>query len=301
MTCGRSQVRVLYCAPMEENLKPTVIIYHADCPDGFGAAYAAWKKFGDEASYIPWKEHDKLPAGLQDKTAIYIVDFSFRAPLLKELNDSNELVVVIDHHVSAEADTRSYPQNIYDVNHSGAVLAWQYFHPGTAVPELLLQVEDHDLWRFQQPENREFNTSLHQYPMTFESWDELIDNLTNDNFRINFIAKGSLLAKFEDKLVANVLKNKERVRFLGYNVWAINESLYRSVLGNQLAILNEQNGEIAIGITYYRRDGQVSVSLRSNGDVDVASMAQKYGGGGHKNAAAFRVDSFRDLPFEFLD
>ena len=26
------------------------VIYHADCPDGFGAAYAAWKCFGAEAT-----------------------------------------------------------------------------------------------------------------------------------------------------------------------------------------------------------------------------------------------------------
>ena len=31
------------------------VLYHADCPDGFGGAYAAWKKFGDTAEYIPVK------------------------------------------------------------------------------------------------------------------------------------------------------------------------------------------------------------------------------------------------------
>ena len=33
-----------------EPLKNIVVIYHADCRDGFGAAYAAWKKFGDRAT-----------------------------------------------------------------------------------------------------------------------------------------------------------------------------------------------------------------------------------------------------------
>ena len=35
-----------------ETLKKIVVIYHDQCRDGFGAAYAAWKKFGDDASYI---------------------------------------------------------------------------------------------------------------------------------------------------------------------------------------------------------------------------------------------------------
>jgi hypothetical protein len=33
-------------------MKP-LIIYHAHCTDGFGAAYAAGCKFGDMAEYLP--------------------------------------------------------------------------------------------------------------------------------------------------------------------------------------------------------------------------------------------------------
>ena len=29
----------------------TTVFYHAHCLDGFGAAYAAWRYFGDQASY----------------------------------------------------------------------------------------------------------------------------------------------------------------------------------------------------------------------------------------------------------
>ncbi|MFM2424313.1 MAG: hypothetical protein RLZZ70_704 [Candidatus Parcubacteria bacterium] len=286
---------------METTLKDTVIIYHGDCTDGFGAAYAAWKKFGDTASYIPVKDHDVLPAGLTNKE-IYIIDFSFHAPLLKQLNDTNTKVVVIDHHVSAEAEVRAYPQNIFDLNHSGAVLAWQYFHPEVPTPSVLEYVEDHDLWRFALPEHREFNAALHEVPQTFIDWDNLIQHLQVENNLINFIAKGSLLAKFEDKLVAKLMTYRELVQFEGHEVYALNVSrIYRSILGNQLSELNHQEGRIALGIVYYRHGKKVHISLRSQGDVDVATIAEKYGGGGHKNAASIRVDSFRDLPFTFMD
>jgi bifunctional oligoribonuclease and PAP phosphatase NrnA len=36
-------------------------------------------------------------------------------------------------------------------------------------------------------------------------------------------------------------------------------------------------------------EGQVHVSMRSKGDVDVASFARRHGGGGHRHAAAFEV------------
>ncbi len=285
---------------MDTKLKEIVIIYHGDCPDGFGAAYAAWKKFGETATYLPWKDHGILPEGLVEKE-VYIVDFSFHAPLLKQLNETNKCVVVIDHHVSAEADVRAYPQNIFDTTHSGCVLAWQYFHPNTPVPSVLQYVEDHDLWRFALIENRAFNVALHETPMTFEAWDALIEHLKDENNLINFIAKGALLAKFEDKIVHKIFSYREKIIFEGIECYAINASrYYRSILGNMLADLNESEGRPPLGIVYYRSNGRVNISLRSKDAVNVAVMAEKYGGGGHTHAAGIDVKSFRDLPFEFL-
>lgn len=284
-----------------EPLKNIVIIYHADCRDGFGAAYAAWKKFGDTASYLPWRDHTVAPEGLTNKD-IYIVDFSFVRSTIEVLIAENKSVVVIDHHQTAEADVVAYPQNVFDNNHSGCVLAWQYFHPGTEVPELLYYIEDHDLWRFALTENREYNVALGQYEVSFEVWDALIEELKNENQKINFIAKGALIAKFEDKLIATIMKTRERVLFEGNEVWAINaERIYRSILGNKLAELNEAEGNIAIGIVYYHSHGRVNISLRSRGDVDVAALAEKYGGGGHKRAAGIEVASFAELPFTFIN
>jgi oligoribonuclease NrnB/cAMP/cGMP phosphodiesterase (DHH superfamily) len=283
-----------------EKLKDVVIIYHAQCPDGFGSAYSAWKKFGDTASYLPLKTQSELPSGLNNKE-IYILDYSFDKPTLEQLSLNNRSIVVIDHHRSAEATVTSFPQNIFDLNHSGAVLSWQYFHPDTEVPELLNYIEDHDLWKFSLPKNREFNSSLTQYPPTFENWDQLINNLKDETFKKDFLEKGSIISKFEDSLVDRLIEYKELVSFEGHEVWALNVSrIYRSILGHHLATINQTEGKIALGIVYYRNKGLVHVSLRSNGDVDVSAIAQKYGGGGHKNASAFKVNSFAELPFTFI-
>jgi len=47
-----------------------------------------------------------------------------------------------------------------------------------------------------------------------------------------------------------------------------------------------------------RENGQVKASLRSRGDFDVSKIAKKFGGGGHKKAAAFKIKG--DL-FEILE
>lgn len=283
-----------------ETLKKIVVIYHDQCRDGFGAAYAAWKKFGDDASYIPRKTQEAVLEGLQHKE-IYIVDYSYKKPELDELVKHNKSVVVIDHHATSEEAVTSFKQNVFDLEHSGAVLAWKYFHPHTEVPKLLLYIEDHDLWRFKMEHNREFGSALGEYNQDFETWDKLNENLDDRDDFSKFISLGGVIAGFEDKLVQKLLAFKEKISFEGKEMYAVNCSrLYRSIVAHELSTLNGKEGGVEMAIVYYRYDGKVHCSLRSNDEVDVRAMAEKYGGGGHKNASSIRVDSFEELPFTFI-
>lgn len=283
-----------------EDLKKIVVIYHDQCRDGFGAAYAAWKKFGDEASYIPRKTQDPVPEGLEHKE-IYIVDYSYKKPELQELLHRNKSVVVIDHHASSQDAVTSFNGNVFDMEHSGAVLAWHYFHPKTEIPKLLLYIEDHDLWKFKMEFNREFGSALGEYNQDFETWDQLNKNLEDRDHFSKFISHGAAIAGFEDKLVEKLVGFREKVLFEGKEIYAVNCSrIYRSVVAHELSKLNGQEGGLEMAIVYYRYDKQVHCSLRSNGDIDVRLMAEKYGGGGHKNASSIRVESFEKLPFTFL-
>jgi len=281
-------------------LKDIVVIYHAHCRDGFGAAYAAWKKFGNKANYLPMRNQSDFTLDLKDKE-IYVLDYSFNQEIDDKLRATNKSVVVIDHHQTAEPVVSPYPENIFDQSHSGAVLAWQYFHPTIPVPPLLSYVEDHDLWKFSLPNHREYNASVNEYPQTFESWDRLIQQLENPEFLERFIEIGATLVKFEDRLVESLLQYAERAIFEGHEIWVLNVSrTYRSILGHKLAVLNKETGGVPMSIVYYHHRGEVSLSLRSEGDFDVAAIALKYGGGGHKNSAGIKVKSFADLPFEFV-
>lgn len=283
-----------------EKLKDIVIIYHAQCRDGFGAAYAAWKKFGDEASYVPRKNQTPVPENLSNKE-LYIVDYSYDKPTLEALRADNKSVVVIDHHRSAEEAVTAFEENIFDLGHSGAVLAWNYFHPDEEVPQLLLYIEDHDLWKFELEHTREFGAALGEYHQDFETWDKLCENLSDRDHFSKFISLGATIAGFEDSLVDNIFEFRERATFEGEEIYVLNASrIYRSILGHKLATLNGEEGRKEFGIVYYHYEGAVHCSMRSNGDVDVGAIATKYGGGGHKNAASMRFDSFVELPFEFL-
>jgi len=284
---------------MTDQHKDVVVIYHAQCRDGFGSAFAAWKKFGETASYIP--QRTQVAVGEYTDKEIYVLDYGLEADVQRALQDTNKSVIVIDHHPASEAGVTAFPQNVFDTNHSGAVLSWQYFHPDVPVPEMLYFIEDHDLWRFQMPDNRAFASAMKEYGFDFKKWDELLRRLEDPAFRKAFINKGQIMSQFEETLVEGLMQYKERVLFEGHEVWALNVArTYRSILGHHLATLNKDTDQPEIGIVYYRNLGAVNISLRSNGDANVRVLAEKYGGGGHDNAASIKVDSFKDLPFTYL-
>ena len=66
---------------------------------------------------------------------------------------------VLDHHATAAEDLAGLPFVTIDLDRSGAVLAWEHFHPGRPVPLLLRYVQDRDLWRWALPRSREVNAA----------------------------------------------------------------------------------------------------------------------------------------------
>ena len=63
---------------------PNVVLYHADCMDGFGAAWALWKRF-PKAEYIPVK-HGQPPPSSFDNKHVLMVDFSYERKVIEEIN-----------------------------------------------------------------------------------------------------------------------------------------------------------------------------------------------------------------------
>jgi uncharacterized protein len=81
-----------------------VVVYHKDCKDGFGAALVAWKKFGDEARYIPVSygtEQDSFVDNMAKSAKhplgeLYVLDFSFNTYQLRRLAKMLEKITILD-------------------------------------------------------------------------------------------------------------------------------------------------------------------------------------------------------------
>ena len=277
------------------------ILYHSNCQDGFSAAWAAWKKFKDKADYIP-VEHQLPPPELKDKV-IYLLDFCYPIAAIKALAKNNKQIIIIDHHATTEKTVEEFKRlniptitTILDMSHSGSALAWQYFHPKTKIPKIIQHVEDSDLWLFKKPKTKEITMVLSMVPFTFKDWSLFAKKLETQKTCKQIIEKGSNLTDYENSLVQRVASKAVSVEFEGHKVSAVNSPIFISEIGHELV-----KRDPPFGIIWYKDGNKIKVSLRGNGSIDLTKIAEKYGGGGHKNAAGFKLKSNQKIPWKTLD
>lgn len=277
------------------------VIYHANCRDGFGAAMAAWVRLEDRARYVPCQYGWAIP-DCEPGSHVYILDFSFPRAELQTLAATGCGVTVIDHHKTAEEALNGFPPPppcpgnergvcaTFDMEKSGAVLAWEYFSPGIRVPTLLKYIQDRDLWRWKLPDSRAVSAGLDLLPWDFEQWWKHHADVSL------LIAKGETVLEYQQKQVSESLKNARVVPLAGLPFAVVNTGVLMSEVCEALLKDADNNGAVAACCYFDTREGKRVYSLRSRegSDVDVSRIAKAFGGGGHKHAAGFtlnRLDS----------
>jgi uncharacterized protein len=298
------------------------VLYHGGgCPDGFGAAWAAWRKLGDDAKYVPVLYHEPPPT-IEPGSTVYLVDFCYPLAVLREIAAGAAKVVVLDHHKSAKeaiqysaADipmiittacgtdmTYSWPglKLTFDMGHSGAVLTWQHFHPGEPVPLLLRYVEDRDLWRWELQHSKEVSAYLASMPQDFASWDDIataffairsgstgLDSAATA-WRAGhhpFQREGAAILRAQAQTIEQAVRRHRWALLGGHRVPIVNATIHGSETGEALCLAHPD----APFAAYYfdTADGRRGWGLRSRGFFDVSEVAKQYGGGGHAAAAGF--------------
>ena len=275
--------------------RPIVVLYHGKCPDGFAAAYAAWKKFGDTAEYLPVNYGEAPPEGLENRE-VYIVDFCYESSeQMNALAKSTKHLVVLDHHESNKKMVGSVTEHVYDASRSGATIAWSYFHPDTPVPRLMTYLEDGDLYRYSLPETRNIFSYLLVLPFDFAQWDTLVRGLEDDTERAEILKKAETYTEFFNAFAQMSVERAKKVRFEGYEVYFVATHpniTVKSFVGNKLYT---KLPPFAIIVTAHPNG--FGVSLRGDGSVDVSKIAEKYGGGGHPGSAGFFVPNNSVMPW----
>lgn len=252
---------------------PTLVLYHADCSDGFGAAWAIWKRF-PQARFIPVKHGSPPPDKLQGERVV-IVDFSYSRPVLDTMAAETRELLILDHHITAEQALAGFPYAHFEQNKSGAVLGWEWAH-GTPAPWLLQYIQDKDLWTWALPGSREINAALASYPFDFALWDQFSQATLEQ--------EGRAILRYEHELVSKLAAQAVMVEFNGMVVPAVHSAILTSQIGERLSPHHP------FCVIWHDRDGRRFFSMRSREDgADVGSIAASFGGGGHTHAAGFSV------------
>ena len=260
-------------------MKRVTVLYHRDA-DGFGAAYAAWKKFGDEAEYISVQYGEPVPGISPETRRLFIVDFSYPAETIRLLQELYPSVVVLDHHKTA-LPLKELPGCYIDMDKAGCQLTWEFLHDKAPLPTILYYVADRDLWKFEAPQSENVNLYIAAMPWEFALWDAFeLDRA---------VAGGNAIKAFRDAQVEGALRNVRMITLAGYEVPCVNAGENISELGNKLCLAYP---EASFSVSYCDRKDCRSWSLRSVGEFDVSAVAKLFGGGGHRNAAGFSTELF---------
>lgn len=275
-------------------MRETICIFHGNCADGFGAAWVVRKALHDQEVHFHKAFHnDAFLPDVKNKI-VYIVDFSYSRDDTLKLAKEAYNIVIIDHHKTAIDVLVDLPFNVElfgDVNHSGAMLAWQYFFPKDTPPELLKHIEDRDLWKFKLSGTREIQAGLFSYPYDFNVWDKFMSSSTIDLF----LAGQSIERKHFKDIDELLPKCTRMIEIDGYKIETANLPY---TLGADAAMLLAKDQPF--GCTYYDLSNKTKYfSLRSDENgIDVSEIAKKFGGGGHKHAAAFTISFEAASKFE---
>ncbi len=254
------------------------VIYHANCTDGFGSAYSAWKLLGNRAEYYPCK-HGQEPPDVKGKTVV-ILDFSFNNATTKKMIEEAKELLVIDHHKSAVVELHDISNAIFDMNKSGATMAWEFFHPGKEAPKFIQYITDRDLWRWELPYSKEFSAAFDMIPFEFEEFEKFEVGSVFDDA----VKRGRYILAYSKTVIKKVCDKAASRRIGGKHVMVVNSSHWMSEIGAKLS----PGCDFALIWYYDHNDRQIKVSLRAFHEyIDVSEVSKRFGGGGHKKAAGF--------------
>lgn len=293
----------------EADWKPDVVIYHDHCADGFAAAWACWMRWHDECEYVP-ANYGEAPPDVTGKNVL-LVDFSYKRDVLLAMGKAAHSVIVLDHHKTAQADLAEWdamdpdlcPEEawrhirliddhigqpiatLFDMDRSGARLAWDFCFPSEA-PLLIRLIEDRDLWRFTMEDTKPFSLWLRAEPFSFERFELLAQQLEDGRDGHEIMVEARAMQRFFDAKVDEIASFAAYQNVGDGCAITVNcPPMFASEVGHALL---DKHPTAAFSAMWFETKGKRMWSLRSRDDrQDVSAIAASFGGGGHRNAAGF--------------
>lgn len=294
--------------------------YHNDADGHCAAFWVYYLAIADEPSdydtmFVEMTYEKTFPIDIVRKDEqIFIVDFSISPDEMRELLKVTKNVTWIDHHISAIGKYKDFEHDIRGIRYdgiAGCMLTYCYLNHMTKygvgeikpfdismtydVPLFTKLIADWDVWDFKYGnDTRYFVTAFNaESTQPFEEfWEGLIWDMNFKKVSVvnKMIEDGKIMIKYRDGYMKDYTKLGFEVNFEGYRCFAMNIGNANSEFFKSI-----DDGSYDILMPFVFNGEKWRVSMYSKGKVDVSKIAEKYGGGGHKNASGFVCEK---LPFK---
>ena len=260
----------------------TILLTHTDL-DGLGCAvvFAAARPGQPPAELVENGFIDeRVRAALEMGADVIVADHGIGASTAEQVDEfvaGGGSFALLDHHRSS-AHLAGRPWATIDEGRSATGLLFDHLGRPAAQADFAALVEDHDLWRHADPRSARLAALV-----GLLGHERFLERFTADP-RVGFREGELLLLDTEDSRRESFLARKaEQARVVeraGVR-WAVcYAEQYQSELAERLMTT------LGVTATAIVNPAKRTVSLRGRG-VDVSTVAQREGGGGHARAAAF--------------
>lgn len=283
-----------------------LVIYHRGCSDGQAAAAVAHRVLGDTPKYMAVNAGAKDAPDVKGK-GVLVLDTSFTEEQTLQMIADAAFFLVIDHHKTAEAALANVPNanKMFDMTKCGATLTWEYFYgPDADVPLFLQYIQDRDIWAQKLPYCNEMWELYHAYPK--DSFDRFNELISSDEETQKLVVSAASIKEYKDANV-DAIVNKANIHVISVNgelrvVAYYNTPIYVDEAGHRILA---RHPCVDFSCNYKHNTGheETYLSFRSEDSrLDVSELAQRLGGGGHRNAAGAKLDGLHcRLPFKHVD
>lgn len=293
-----------------------VCIYHENCPDGLTSAALLYKVLeNDGIEFIPcgYRADEKLYKRIVESCTyktVYIVDFSLPEHVLTKINMVCERFVVIDHH-----DTDLYQKQpkfskgelVLDIESgSGAMMVAEYLRKRAInfpphIQHLIKHISDYDTWMHEKNSVADVLNAFcnkHRH-CSVEEWSHLL--FDQDPYSV--MLQATELHQEKVDLVNKIYSKDTHQINIELPDSAVDLVCYGfEIFPDEEVPLNEVCEKIYTnksipGLSYKMidSDGVVKFSVRTDentnmfNNMSALNIAKLFGGGGHRNAAGFRI------------
>lgn len=192
---------------------------------------------------------------------------------------------------------------IFDQNRSGAGLAYDYFHKYRSAgvsggnlnprPAFINLIEDRDLWQFKLKGSKQLHAALGLHGLSLMLFSELSQN---DDLVESYIKQGELLVRQNKVYCKKAIQATVRqVQLMPGEpkIPAVNAPHFLASDIGEMMYSETHPHAPYVAVYFIDSSKRLCVSLRSAEvhGTDVSKVAKKFGGGGHKHAAGFNLES----------